>query len=182
MHLSPAQLAALKAHILANTATIPAGHPWSGGFVGTQIKDVPNNPDGNLAVAGWYSLATSPAFVLWRKTVPLSEIAVKLNGTELAGLSSLNHTRLQTVITLVNAAGGSNPSVPDQRAFWDDIFSGAGGATTRASLLALWKRVANNAEKLFATGTGSDASPATSAFADGVPLDALDVNSALNLP
>lgn len=182
MHLSSAQLATFKTNILANTATIPAGQPWSGGFVGVQVKDVPNNPDGNLAVAGWYNLTASPSFTLWRKSVPLAEIAVTLNGAELAGLSTLNHTRLQTVITLVNASGGANPSVTDQRAFWDDIFSGAGGTNTRAALLVLWKRLASNIDKLFATGTGTDAVPAISVFGDGVLADASDVNSALNLP
>lgn len=34
MELTPAQLATLKADILANTTTIPAGQPWSGAFVG----------------------------------------------------------------------------------------------------------------------------------------------------
>ena len=178
MHMTAQQLTAFKASILTNTATIPAGQP----FAGVQVKDVPNNPDGNLAVAGWYNLVAAPAFTLWRKAVPLAEIAVSLNGTELAGLSTLNHTRLQTVITLVNASGGANPSVADQRAFWNDIFSGAGGTNTRAALLVIWKRLASNIEKLFATGTGSDAVPAISAFPDGSQADGRDVNSALNLP
>jgi hypothetical protein len=55
---------------------------------------------------------------------------------------------------------GVNPSLPDCRQFFDDIFSGAGGTNTRANLLALWKRLATRAEKLYATGTGSDPSPA----------------------
>lgn len=66
MSLSPAQLAVLKTDILANTATIPAGYPWTGGFAGVQVKDVPNNGDGNFAVAGWYSQVASPAYVVWR--------------------------------------------------------------------------------------------------------------------
>jgi hypothetical protein len=54
-----------------------------------------------------------------------------------------------------------NPSIASNRAFFDDVFSGAGGTNTRAALLALWKRLATRGEKLYATGTGSDASPAT---------------------
>ena len=35
-------------------------------------------------------------------------------------------------------------------AFFDDVFSVAAGASTRAALLALWKRPATRLEKLFA--------------------------------
>ena len=47
----------------------------------------------------------------------------------------------------------------DFRAGMDNIFSGAGGVITRAQLLALYKRTALRGEKLYATGTGSDAVP-----------------------
>jgi hypothetical protein len=170
--LTQAQKTTLKAHIAANTAAVT----FSGQSVA--VNALANGPDENTVIAAWYNLAASPAFVLWRQKVPLAEIAVKLNGTELAGLTSLNHTRLQTVVTLVNAAGGANPSIADQRAFWDDIFSGAGGTNTRAALLVLWKELATNVEKLFAAGTGSDAVPAVSAFPDGFALTATDVQEA----
>jgi hypothetical protein len=59
-------------------------------------------------------------------------------------------------------SGGSfNPSLTDMRAGFDSIFSGAGGVNTRAALLALYKRSARYIEKIFATGTGTDASPGT---------------------
>jgi hypothetical protein len=47
-----------------------------------------------------------------------------------------------------------------------DIFSGAGTAAvdTRNNVTAVCKRTATYAEKLFATGTGSDAVPATLGF------------------
>lgn len=161
MTLATAQLQTLKTHILTNTNTIPAGHPWSGSFVGVQVKDVPNNSDGNTAIAGWYNLLASPDWTIWRKQVNVAEIARRINGAELAGLTSVNHTRFQTIIVLTNSAGGLDPSLADQRAFFDDIFSGAGGATTRANLLILWKKLGTNAQKLFSTGSGSNASPAT---------------------
>lgn len=159
--LTAAQLTTLKNDINANTSAIPAGQPWTGAFAGVQVKDVPNNADGNTAVAGWYNQTAAPNFTVWRKSVSILEVGDKLNGTELAGLSSLNHTRLQTVVIL--SQNGVNPSLTDRRQFFDDIFSGAGGATTRANLLALWKQLASYAKKLFATGTGNDASPATTA-------------------
>ena len=168
MPLTSAQLAALRADILADPA----------------LSGQPNNSDGNLAVANAYNLAAAPAWTVWRKAVPLAEIAGALNGTELAGLTTGNHTRLQTVVTLINAAGGANPSDADQRAFWDDIFSGAGGANTRAALLPLWKKLATRAQKLFSTGTGSDATPATTAanVPDAFLLSADEVQAARNLP
>jgi hypothetical protein len=140
--LTPAQLQSLKAAIAADGA----------------LAAIPNDPEGNLQVAAAFNAAASPAFTIWRKSVTLKEVGDKLNGTELAGLSSLNHTRLQTVVQL--SAAGIDASLADRRQFFDDIFSGAGGQNTRAALLALWKRLSTYAEKLFATGTGTDGSPA----------------------
>ncbi len=172
MPLSPAQLSTLKTNITANTATVTyAGSP-------TQIKDVPNNGDGNAAVAAWYNLAASPSFTLWKKLVPITTVGEKFDAGELAGLTSLNTQRLQCLAAWL--AMGVNPSLAGVRQFFDDVFSGAGGANTRAALLALWKRLATNFEKLFATGTGSDAVPAISAFADGTTLSAADVLNAMN--
>jgi hypothetical protein len=116
--------------------------------------------------------------IAWKTNVAIREVGDKLNGTELSGLTSLNHTRLQTVITI--SQFGVNPSLADRRQFFDDIFSGAGGATTRASLLALWKRTMTVAEKLYATGTGSDASPAT--LVEEGPVTVANVSEARNRP
>lgn len=173
MPLSSAQLQTLKTAIAANTNQIN----------GVAINTLPNTSDANFAIAFWYNLAASPDFTIWRRRVFLAEIATKLNGTELAGLSSLNHTRLQTVITLLNASGGMDASVTDMRQFFDDIFSGAGGTNTRASLLILWKKLATNIQKLFSTGTGSNAVPATteSNIGDVFLLTSQDVESARNL-
>ena len=96
------------------------------------------------------------------KPMSRSRVGNNIVATDLAGLSTLNSTRLQTVVIL--SQEGINASLPDRRAIFDDIFSGAGGAATRAKLLVLWKQLATRAEKLYATGTGSDASPATMTF------------------
>jgi hypothetical protein len=176
-HLTTAQLTSLKANIVANTATIPAGQPWTGAFAGVQVKDVPNNGDGNLAVAGWYNLAASPAFVLWRKFVSLGDVGKAFDGSEAAALTTANNSRLQVRAAFM--AGGENPSVAGTRAFYADVFSV--GGVTAAALLALWKRPATNVEKLFATGTGSDAAPAVSAFPESTALAGDDVNAALSL-
>jgi hypothetical protein len=160
MELTNAQLDTLETWLTANAS----------GQNDEQAKDLLNAtaaPSNNIA---------------WKTNVSIREVGDKLNGAELAGLTSLNHTRLQTVCILSTA--GVNPSLADRRQFFDDIFSGAGGATTRASLLALWKTLATRVQKLFAAGTGSDASPATLAANVGqsFQLTAQEVETARNLP
>lgn len=137
-NLTNAQLLVIKTWVVANR----------GGVFDQATADALNQP------------AAGPNNVCWKTVVSLARIANALNGAELGGLTTANHTRLQTVITLIGAAGGANPSDSDQRAFWDDIFSGAGGTLTRAGLLLLWKRAMTVGEALLKTGTGSDASPA----------------------
>ena len=143
--LTQPQLVTLKAHIDGDPA----------------LAAQPNNSDGNTAIAAAMNLAASPAFTVWKTNVPTVRVGEAFNAGELAGLTSLNHTRLQTLAIYLTA--GVNPSLASIRSFFDDIFSGAGGTNTRASLLVLWKRLATRSEKLFATGTGSDAVPATMA-------------------
>ena len=144
MSLTTAQRAAIKADIQATPA------------LNTMYMD------GNLGgLADAYNAAASPAFTVWKTSVPIAAVGQAFNGAEWAGMTSANHTRLQTV---AQYCGTVNPSLPGIRAMFDDIWSGAGGTNTRAALLALWKRTATRAEKLFATGTGSDAVPATLTF------------------
>lgn len=165
MALSPAQLATLKTDI-ANDPT---------------LNSKPNNSDGNTDIASAYNALASPSFTVWKTLVTISDVGKNINGTELAGLTANNLTRLQTIA--IFSAAGVNPSLPDQRQFFDDVFSGAGGTVTRASLLALWKRLATRGEKLYANtsgGNGSNATPATLVFEGSV--SAGDVDQARNLP
>ena len=156
MQLTTAQLQTLKTWLTANA----------------------NGVQDEEAAALLNAAAAGPNNIAWKSIVPLADISLNLNGTELGGLTTANHTRLQTVITLLSYAGGARPSDSDQRAFWDDIFSGAGGTITRAALLALWKRTVTIAEKLFWSGTGSDASPAT--LGPEGPVTAANVSAARN--
>lgn len=141
--LSSAQLLALRAACVADVATcnpaLVAGN--------------------DQAIANWFNGAAVPAWTVWKTNVGVSAVGDNIVGSELAGLSTLNTTRLQAIIML--SPLGVNPSLSDRRAFFDDVFSGAGGTATRAKLLILWKRTATVAEKLLSTGTGSDAVPAT---------------------
>jgi hypothetical protein len=162
MPLTPAQLATLKADIQANS----------------DLNSNPNTPDGNLAISNLYNQAASPAFTVWRTNVPIGEVGKTFDAAELAGLTSINTQRLQNLAAWL--AAGIDPSVAGVRTFFDDIFSGAGGANTRAALLVIWKRLATRGEKLFATGTGSNPSPATLVVQGSITPT--DVQAARNLP
>lgn len=161
MALTTAQLQALKADITANSDLNVNG----------------NNEDGNTAIAVLYNLAASPTFTVWKTNVTIKEIGAAFDAAELGNRSTADNSRLQVLATYL--AGGVNPSLAGPRAFFSDIFSGAGGVTTVGNLAALWRRSATRAEKLFATGVGSVASPAT-LVVEG-KLTAVDVLNARNV-
>lgn len=127
------------------------------------LNAIPNTyPAGAEQLAAALNATASPAFIVWKSNVTIGDVGRTFNATELAGLTALNHTRLQTLAIYMSS--GVNPSNAPVRAFFDDIFSGTGGVNTRAALLALWKRSARRIERIFATGTGTDAAPATLVF------------------
>lgn len=191
MALTGPQLSTLKTDIAGNTGTIPSGQPWTGAFAGTQVKDVPNTSDGNAAVAGWYGLEASPDFWVWRTRVGKGEFVQKTSadadGTSprdfiWAGNGFITRSAGEQAAwdQLFNGEGEANPSLANVRTAITDIFSGTGNAASnRTHLSNIAKRKASRAEKLFATGTGTHASPGTMAV-EG-PLTAQDVESARNL-
>lgn len=161
MSLTSAQQATLKAAILADPT----------------LNAYPNTSDGNFDMAAQkLNVMASPAFIVWKSAVSISSTGQSFNGTELAGLTTGNQTRLQTIA--VYFSEGYNAALADVRQMFNDIWSGAGGATTRANLLVLWKRSALLGEKILATGTGSDLSPATLGFEGN--LSGADVTQARN--
>jgi hypothetical protein len=143
--LTPEQLQTLKAYI----ASVPA---WAA---------LPQNSDTASFIASEMNKDAAPAFTVWKTYVPRDDVGKAFVATALAAITSGNNDKLANFAAWNDAV---DPSRVDQRAFFDDIFSVAAGASTRAALLALWKRLATVAEKLFATGTGSDAVPATMTF------------------
>jgi hypothetical protein len=138
--LTPLQRAALKTAIQADPVA-------NGLFVAGNLE----------GLAMYLNTAAAPAFTVWKPMVTITQVGDNIVATELAGLSALNSTRLQTIVGL--SQSGFNPTLADRRAFFDDVFSGAGGALTRAKLAILWKRLASRCERVFTTGTGSDVSP-----------------------
>lgn len=142
MHLTPAQLAMLATDI-NNT---PA------------LASLPNNADSAHAIADYYNAAAAPAFIVWKMSVPRNDVGKTFVASALAAITAGNNDKLANFAAWNEVV---NPSRQDQRQFFDDIFSAAAGASTRAALLVQWKRSATRGEKLFATGTGSDAVPGT---------------------
>lgn len=111
-------------------------------------------------------LNTAGTFVVWRTNVTNDELGDAMNGTEVAGLSSLNMQRLQVLAAY--SGGSQNMARADRRAAFDAVFSGAGGATTRAAMAVLWKRSALRVEQALATGTGTTGTPGLLTFEGAV--------------
>jgi hypothetical protein len=99
-----------------------------------------------------------PDYIVWKSTVSILDTGEAFDGTEWAGMTSANISRLSCVADYLSA--GYNAAKDDLREMFNDIWSGAGGAITRGNLLALWKRKALWGEQILATGTGTDAAPA----------------------
>jgi hypothetical protein len=152
--LTPAQLTALKNDILADPEL--AAHP--------------NTADGAFAIAEAYSAVAAPDFWVWRSSVSQAEIVgvatpapdnTSWSWTTYIARSQGERDGWREMFA---DTGTINPSRPNVRQGLQDIFSGGTGAGQRTHLLAAARRKANRVEKLFATGTGSTASPATMGF------------------
>jgi hypothetical protein len=141
MQLTAPQLATLKAFVEATPAF---NTPRLAGNYGPAL-------DGLHAAA-------SPAFILWRTDVGSDEIGNAWQGTDIDGMSSLNMQRLQLLLAS-SPAGVFNMTRADRRAGFENPF-GISSNASRVAMRAVWKRPASVLEKLFAVGTGSDATPA----------------------
>lgn len=177
MALTPAQLATLKANILAAGDT--AG-----------LRD---SPDGRDEIARLYNLTAAPDFYVWRTSVAEAEF-VGTAGVDVANAGAATNwswvgagfiTRSQGERDAWNRlfmGGSCNPSLANVRQALADILSGgtAPAPANRNHLLVIAKRKATRAEKLFATGTGSFAPPAMLVVEGAVTF--ADIDAALNLP
>jgi hypothetical protein len=162
MSLTPAQLATLKAAILAET---------DAAFVSARTNG--QTP----LMASFYNEPS--AFVVRRSRVMSSEIGPALNYVAVSNLTTLNRDRATTFVVL-------NPDffapTADVEAYFETTFGGTlggEGANTRAALQALWRRFAKRGERLYATGTGTTPSPGALVY-EGDITDA-DIGAALEL-
>ena len=145
MALTPAQLTILRNDILADPA----------------LAEQPMNTDGAITIADAYNALATPAFIVWKTEVVRNEVGKTFVASALAAITAGNNDKLANFAAWNDVV---NPSRVDQRTFFNDIFSAAAGASTRAALDVLWRRSASRVEKLFATGAGTDATPATTTF------------------
>lgn len=150
--LTPAQLATLKADILADPV----------------LAAIPNNADGHFAIAAIYNLIVSPDYWVWRTAVSRSEI---YNDVSPAG-TSWNWTTYknqgateQNAWTQMFMGDVANFAKQNLRDGIGAIFTGSAQANAqRDHCLAMGRRKAKRAEKLFATGNGSTSTPSTMVF------------------
>lgn len=147
--LTTAQRATLKTHINGNQAYA--------GFV---------------AVQDWNSIAidlanpANPQVIVWKTAVNPDEIM--RNGMDWTRVDNLTVGKAR-IWDWMTRLGTFNPSKTNIRAGIDAAWVGtAADLAVRATIYTHCKRAANKLEALFATGTGTDASPATMATgADG---------------
>lgn len=144
MALTTAQLATLKADILANPT----------------LSSQPMNSDGHFFIAQYYNVTASPDFWVWRTNVPTKDCKTAMVWTEYIGRSAGEREAWQFMLSngIINAAD------VNVRQGIQDIFSGPSGLQSRTNLTNIARRLATRAETLLATGTGSTASPATMGF------------------
>ena len=133
----------------------------------TLLADILANQDtadkyaiGDLSsLANLYNADAAPAFVVWRTSIPPADYREAIVWTEVDALT-VGKARIWEWITQ-SMTGNLNAASANVRQGLLDCW--ASNTTTRTQLTAAAKRNASRIEKLFATGTGSTASPATMA-------------------
>lgn len=141
VQLTEAQLRVLHDDILADPA-----------FVGVFDQEA----------ADAYNLPAVPAWTVWKTSVDAEAWDDAIMGTTGAA-TQLDALTASKRDSLFGALGRTlNPANPATRAALDD-FCGSQN-TLKAAIAAVQKRTATRAERLFSTGTGSTASPATMGF------------------
>ena len=151
--MTPAQLAALKAAILADPASMAF---WQEGNAG--------------AVADRFNAPAEPAFIVWRTSVGQDEIMQ--NGFDWTRVDNLSVGKGRVWEWMFSNADRSfNPSKANVRAGIEQVWAGtAQDLAVRAAVYVHCKRSATVAEKLFATGTGTTAVPALMSFEGELPF------------
>lgn len=129
----------------------------------------------DVLLAELYNATASPAFIVWRSSLTPQQARAAISGGD--GLSQLdNLTAGKRDSLLWVFADTTYPANSAQRS----AIEGLCGTQNilKAAILAAQKRAVTKAERLFATGTGSDASPGTLGW-EGL-LSTNDVSYSLN--
>lgn len=112
----------------------------------------------DYVIQGWCNSIANPSFTVWKTTVTDEEIVVDtaFNWTRVDNLS-VGKARIWDWLFRFGSVDASSTNV---RAGIDAVWVGtAADLAVRAAVYSHCKRFATNAEKILATGTGSDAVP-----------------------
>ena len=146
--MTPEQLTTLGAYI----ATVPA---WAA---------LPNNSDTAYAIAAELNQPADPAWTVWRSDVARDDVSGEGFDWTQVDNTTVGKARIWEWM-FNNQQRVINPSKINVRAGIDEAWKGtAAMLAVRAAIYIHCKRKANRAEKLFATGAGTDASPSTMSF------------------
>lgn len=130
-------------------------------------------------IAEYYSQEASPAFYLWRSSLPVSEVLENLIADDWQAMDNLTVGQDRIWVNL-KEVGSIKPSSAAHRAALTECWKGtAAKVAVKDRILDMGKRTANNIEKLLATGTGSQADPAVPSF-EGV-CSWPDINEAMGV-
>lgn len=154
--LTTQQAATLKAFILADP----------------MLSAFPMNSDGSYAIADLLNKPAEPAFIVWKTDVSIDEIM--RNGMDWARVDNLSVGKAR-IWDWLGRLGVINASKTNVRAGIDAAWVGtAADLAVRAAIYTHCKRSATVLEKLFATGAGSDASPATMVIEGAISYQTID--------
>lgn len=133
----------------------------------------------NGQMAAWFSNPANPAFIVWRTSVSQDEIM--LNGFDWTRVDNLSNGAARVWEWLFdNAAKSFNPSKTNVRAGIEQVWKGtAADLAVRAAVYVHCKRNVTKGERLFATGTGTEAVPGLMGY-EGAISD-YDVQRAVQL-
>jgi hypothetical protein len=145
--MTPSQLQALKAYILADPALTQ--HLATGRY--DLVRD-------------YYNAPSDPAFTVWRTAVTQDEIMQ--NGFDWTRVDNLAVGKARIWDWMFdNQSTTIDPSKTNVRAGIEAVWVGtAADLAVRAAVYVHCKRIATRVERLFATGTGSDAVPGLMGF------------------
>lgn len=124
------------------------------------LSAYPHTGDGAWEIAVKLNAPATPDFIVWRTSVSQDEIMQ--NGFDWTRVNNLSVGSARCWEWLFdNTSSSINPSKASVRAGIDEVWKGtAADLAVRAAVYVHCKRKASVAEKLFATGTGTDAAPA----------------------
>lgn len=166
MALTAAQKLTLKNAILADAA----------------LANQPQSDEGTTVIKAALDAEATPLFYVWRTRLLKSDYTDKTgpNATVFSWVEYIarNQGERDAFEQLFGRQDSINPALPQVRQAMADMFSGPGGLPNRTHFTDSARRVATRFEKLFATGTGTTADPATMVLES--PISKADIEAARN--